>query len=48
MTVAETAKKLKVSFYQYVLDRVSQKNAMSSLADIIRSHGHPIWPLHNY
>jgi len=41
MTVAETAKKLGVSFYQYVLDRVSQKNAMSSLADIIRSHGHP-------
>lgn len=40
MTVAETAKKLGVSFYQYVLDRVSQKNAMSSLADIIRSHGH--------
>lgn len=37
MTVAETAKKLKVSFYQYVLDRISQKNAMPSLADIIRS-----------
>jgi len=41
MTVAETAKKLGVSFYQYVLDRVSQKNAMPSLADIIRSHGQP-------
>lgn len=39
MTVAETAKKLGVSFYQYALDRVSQKNAMPSLADIIRSHG---------
>jgi Transposase IS66 family len=41
MTVAETAKKLRVSFYQYVLDRVAQKNAMSSLAEIIRSHGQP-------
>lgn len=41
MTVAETAKKLGVSFYQYVLDRVSQKNAMPPLADIIRSRGHP-------
>jgi hypothetical protein len=41
MTVAETAKKLGVSFYQYVLDRVSQENAMLSLADTIRSHGQP-------
>ena len=41
MTVAETAKKLGISFYQYVLDRVSQKNAMLSLADIIRSRGQP-------
>jgi len=41
MTVAETAKKLGVSFYQYVLDRVAQKNAMPALADIIRSRGQP-------
>ena len=41
MTVAETARKLRVSFYQYVLDRVSQKNEMPSLADIIRSRGQP-------
>jgi len=41
MTIAETAKKLGVSFYQYVLDRVSQENAMPSLADIIRSRGQP-------
>lgn len=40
MTVAETAKKLRVSFYQYVLDRISQENAMSSLANIIRFRGH--------
>ena len=36
MTISETAKKMKVSFYQYMLDRVSQKNAMPSLADMIR------------
>jgi hypothetical protein len=41
MTVAETARKLEVSFYKYVLDRVSQKNEMPSLADIIRSRGQP-------
>ena len=42
MTVAETAKKLGVRFYQYVLDRVSQENAMPSLADIVRSHDQPM------
>lgn len=41
MTIAETARKLGVSFYQYVLDRVSQENAMPSLANIIRSRGQP-------
>jgi hypothetical protein len=41
MTVAETAKKLEVSFYQYVWDRVSQTNAMPALADIIRARGQP-------
>jgi len=39
MTVAETAKKLGISFYQYVLDRVSQENAMPSLADVIYFRG---------
>ena len=41
MTVAETAKKLGVSFYEYVFDRVSQRHHMPALADIIRSRGHP-------
>ncbi len=41
MTVAETAKKLGVSFYQYVFDRVSRTNAMPSLADIIHSRSQP-------
>ena len=42
MTVAETAKKVGVSFYQYVLDRVSQEQAMPSLAEIIRSRTQPV------
>jgi hypothetical protein len=44
MTVAETARKLGVSFYQYVRDRVAQTNEMPALADIIRSRGQPIPP----
>lgn len=37
MTLAETAKKLGVSFFDYVYDRVSEKNAFPSLADTIRA-----------
>jgi len=36
MSLAETAKKLGVSFFDYVYDRVSEKNALPSLADMIR------------
>jgi hypothetical protein len=42
MTIAETAKKLGISFYQYVLDRVSQENAMLPLANVIYSYGRPL------
>ena len=35
MTLAETAKKLGVSFYQYIHDRVSDANRLPSLADEI-------------
>ena len=35
MTLAETSKKLGVSFYHYIHDRVSSTHAMSSLADVI-------------
>ena len=41
MTVAETSKKLGVSFYQYVRDRLSRTNEMPALADIVRSRGQP-------
>jgi hypothetical protein len=35
MTLADTAKKLGVSFYHYVYDRVSQANQIPKLADLI-------------
>jgi len=35
MTLADTAKKLGVSFYRYVYDRVSQVNQIPKLADLI-------------
>jgi hypothetical protein len=41
MTLAETAKKLEVSFYAYVFDRVAQRYALPSLADLIRSRSSP-------
>jgi regulator of replication initiation timing len=41
MTLAETAKKLDVSFYQYVFDRVSGRNELPALADILRNRGTP-------
>ena len=36
MTIVETAKKLGVSVYAYIKDRVSGAKQMSSLAEIIR------------
>ena len=38
MTLAETAKKLGVSFYAYVFDRVTQAYRLPSLADLIVQH----------
>ena len=35
MTIIETARKLKVNTYQYILDRISQKYEMTSLTDLI-------------
>lgn len=45
MTLAETAKKLGVSFYAYIHDRVSERYQWPSLAEIIRQSGpvfHPV------
>ena len=39
MTVAETSKKLGVSFYHNVRDRFSHTNEMPALAEIIRFRG---------
>lgn len=44
MTVAETAKKLKVSFYEYVYDRVAEAYEMPALAEVIRSRMLPASP----
>ena len=35
MTIVATAKKLGVNTYQYILDRVSKKYQMTSLANLI-------------
>jgi hypothetical protein len=45
MTLAETAKKLGVSFYAYVFDRVSGSHRLPDLADLIRQRApafHPV------
>jgi hypothetical protein len=45
MTLVATAKKLKVSFFAYIYDRVSGANALTSLAEIIKQRSpafHPI------
>ena len=36
MTLAETSKKLGVSFYHYILDRITESYQLPSLADLIR------------
>ncbi len=35
MTLAETAKKLEVNFFHYILDRITKINAFPSLTDLI-------------
>ncbi len=40
MTIVQTAKKLKVSVYDYIFDRVSNKYEMQSLAELIREKAH--------
>jgi len=44
MTLVATAKKLGVSFYDYVFDRIAEVYAMPSLADLIQQHSlaHPL------
>ena len=41
MTLAETSKKLGVSFYKYLYDRISGDYKLPSLAELIRVQGHP-------
>jgi hypothetical protein len=44
MTLAATAKKLGVSFYAYIFDRVSGANVLPTLADIIKQHSPAFHP----
>ncbi len=44
MTLAATAKKLGVSFYAYIYDRVSGTNALPSLTAIIRQRSPAFHP----
>jgi hypothetical protein len=43
MTLADTAKKLGVSFYHYIYDRVSQANDIPKLADLIAERVKQLW-----
>ncbi len=45
MTLAETAKKLGVSFYAYIFDRISTRHLLPSLAQMIRQHASPFHPV---
>ena len=45
MTLVATAKKLGVSFYAYVFDRVSELYAMPSLAELIQQRALAYHPL---
>ncbi|MCP4362049.1 MAG: hypothetical protein GY796_28900, partial [Chloroflexi bacterium] len=45
ITLAETAKKLRVSFYAYIHDRISESYKLPDLAEMIRQHTpvfHPV------
>jgi len=45
MTLAETAKKLSVSFYKFVYDRIAEDYKMPSFADLIRQKTKPLLPV---
>jgi len=44
MTIAQTARKLTINFFQYICDRISQKNKMASLASLISLHSRKMVP----
>jgi hypothetical protein len=46
MTLAETAKKLGVSFYAYIYDRISESYKLPNLADMIRQRSPAFHPVH--
>ena len=42
MTLAATTKKLKISFYEYVRDRILKKNGIPPLSDLITKAAHEL------
>jgi hypothetical protein len=42
MTLAATSKKLKISFYEYVRDRILKKNSIPPLSDLITKSAHEL------
>jgi len=44
MTLAATTKKLNVSFYEYVRDRILKKNAIPPLSELIQNAAHELLP----
>ena len=42
MTLAATTKKLRVSFYEYVRDRILKKNGIPPLSDLITNAAHEL------
>ena len=42
LTIVQTAKKLDLNIYEYILDRVNKKNSLPSLAEIIRARSSPV------
>ncbi len=48
MTLAATSKKLKVSFYEYVRDRILKKNAIPPLAELIQKAARELMQAQSY
>lgn len=45
MTIVQTARKLGVSILEYLNDRISRTNAMTSFAEMIKNHTAQIQPI---
>ena len=48
MTLAATTKKLNISFYEYVRDRILKKNAIPPLSELIQNAAHELLPAQSF